>query len=1339
MAVLRELDKPVNDGEKQVLKLLRDGLDDAWYVVSNFWVEQGKRKFECDALVVSPQGWAYLVETKAWLGRIRGNNSQWELPSLTAAGVSTYRPNPVNQTHRNSQILKDVLRGEDAILSKLFIEPLVVIVSKEQPELEGSSAEKVVLVDELLARVQEDPRDTKPKNELSGVPARVAEVLERAASSIAPPTVLGDWTLEELVETDDGSELWRARASLGGAHSPDVRLKRYRLDPLATGTEAEEQRKRARRSLDALERLGDAEGALPLLGAPFEDEQAHFVLVTAWPEGESLGSLIDGDELDASAATEVFEALVRSVASIHRANIVHRNINPDCLHFLDDGRVVLTDFDYARLPESGRSTKTVIQSGFDPLFAAPEVVVDPGTATPASDVWSVARVGLRLFGLGLDAMADSQPRLDGVPEHWRGAFEQALVIDAGSRTQDAELLLQGLSAQPQVDPLFQGFESYDVINNRYVVMPEPIGEGGLARVYRVNDVLHKTDYAAKFLRPMAEGKVDPSAEFHLLQHLPTHPGIAQPVFLQEAKSVRRGETESECSGIFVLSPWIEGTRLDRLFESDRMPAARAVEVALAVAESLVHLQQHNIMHRDVKPQNIIVDRAGVPRLVDFNVGNILGAAGKTQVGTPGYKPPDLGVVGWGTDSDPYSLCVTLAEMVSGGNVGPSVADWLKDARIPRALADVITRGTAVAKADRFQDADELAAALRIALETLQTPPVFVSDAPFPVLKQASPNTNPYMRQLMTLFSQSSETNRGTRGLDNFDRWAYVPTRVDRELYGDIARGRYRLVVITGNAGDGKTAFVQMLQQRLESDGAAVEPYASGNGALINHDGRRVVTNLDGSQDEGERSNDDVLREFFEPFAGIAPAPDQAETRVIAINEGRLIDFVSAQVDQFPALETAVMGFVSETELQLPPWLLLVNLNLRALTTSRADGGSNHEDGPDSSITHEILKRFADSRIWEPCNGCVAFNDCYARSNAALLRDPVLGPRIAERIRQTLDLVRLRRRLHVTMRDLRSALAYVVAGNRWCDEIVQLATDTQNLRNARALVAGHAYNSLFAASDKLAASFRDEAASRDRLLRLTGSVDVAKTANPDDDGRLWRFEENPFRSDPEGLERTDITLIHTLRGAIPADPRALAGVRPEIAFFHATLRRKLYLEREEPEWVQMLPYAKLHLFQRQLERTTEEDKRALVRAISASEGLFSDTFEDQLAVRLVTEVAGSERSFVPHPARDFELIPLDRSYAATYVEYEPDSIRLIHRQHDDLFLDLDLDLFETLMRILDGYTPSREELRGAWLNLRLFKERLASLPADSLVLTNDDRSFHRVARSGPATITVEEVA
>ena len=72
--------------------------------------------------------------------------------------------------------------------------------------------------------------------------------------------------------------------------------------------------------------------------------------------------------------------------------------------------------------------------------------------------------------------------------------------------------------------------------------------------------------------------------------------------------------------------------------------------------------------------------------------------------------------------------------------------------------------------------------------------------------------------------------------------------------------------------------------------------------------------------------------------------------------------------------------------------------------------------------------------------------------------------------------------------------------------------------------------------------------------------------------------------------------------------------------------------------------------------------------------------------------------------------------------------LKHKEQPALGLEIDLDLYETLIRVLAGFTPSREELRGTWLNLRIFKDQVARLRTEELLLSSDDRTFHHVRRS-----------
>src|SRR5262249_13253630 len=108
-----------------------------------------------------------------------------------------------------------------------------------------------------------------------------------------------------------------------------------------------------------------------------------------------------------------------------------------------------------------------------------------------------------------------------------------------------------------------------------------------------------------------------------------------------------------------------------------------------------------------------------------------------------------------------------------------------------------------------------------------------------------PNTNPFVNYLLTLYSQSQLSNAGTRGLDKQAEQIYVETALDRELAPAVREGRFRLVIISGNAGDGKTAFLQMIENDARKRGETVTPLPSGNGCSFNHNGRRFISNYDG--------------------------------------------------------------------------------------------------------------------------------------------------------------------------------------------------------------------------------------------------------------------------------------------------------------------------------------------------------------------------------------------------------------------------------------------------------------------------------------------------------------
>ena len=148
------------------------------------------------------------------------------------------------------------------------------------------------------------------------------------------------------------------------------------------------------------------------------------------------------------------------------------------------------------------------------------------------------------------------------------------------------------------------------------------------------------------------------------------------------------------------------------------------------------------------------------------------------------------------------------------------------------------------------------------------------------------------------------SNAGTRGLDEIGKAIYVPTYLDEKLKPALLKGAFRLVIISGNAGDGKTAFIQQFEAFAESMGAQMQRGA--NGAVFQLKGHTYQSNYDGSQDEGDERNDAVLQKFFGPFIGQDRAKwPTNQTRLIAINEGRLVDFFLEHEDEFPLLSRQV--------------------------------------------------------------------------------------------------------------------------------------------------------------------------------------------------------------------------------------------------------------------------------------------------------------------------------------------------------------------------------------------------------------------------------------------------
>ena len=268
------------------------------------------------------------------------------------------------------------------------------------------------------------------------------------------------------------------------------------------------------------------------------------------------------------------------------------------------------------------------------------------------------------------------------------------------------------------------------LHDRYRVERE-LGRGGMATVYLAHDLRHDRPVALKVLDP--DLSVSVGADRFLLEIRLTarlqHPHIL-PLLDSGILEIGAGPSPP-----FYVMPYVEGESLrDRLRRERQLPVDEALRLASDVASALTYAHAHGVIHRDVKPDNIMVS-AGQGVLADFGVARALTLAGGGRltstglaVGTVHYMSPEQAAGSGELDgrTDVYALGCVLYEMLAGDPpfTGPSaqavvarsMVEPAPSVRTLRPMASeaverIIARALAKTPADRYSSAAELEAAL----------------------------------------------------------------------------------------------------------------------------------------------------------------------------------------------------------------------------------------------------------------------------------------------------------------------------------------------------------------------------------------------------------------------------------------------------------------------------------------------------------------------------------------------------------------------------------------------------------------------------------------------------
>ncbi len=264
-----------------------------------------------------------------------------------------------------------------------------------------------------------------------------------------------------------------------------------------------------------------------------------------------------------------------------------------------------------------------------------------------------------------------------------------------------------------------------IIGDRYEIL-ELLGQGGMGAVYKARDIELERLVALKLIRPDLATHPEILRRFKqelILAREVTHRNVIRIYDLGQGQGVR-----------FITMDYVEGRDLRALLhEKGKLPPEEAVPIFVQIASALEAAHSAGVVHRDLKPQNIMVDKDGRVYVMDFGVARSLETPGMTQtgalMGTPEYMSPEQ-AKGMKVDarSDLFSMGIIFYEMLSG--VSPFKADTTMatmfkrtqelavplaqlESGVPVALSDIVSKCLEIDREKRFASAREIAQQLEI--------------------------------------------------------------------------------------------------------------------------------------------------------------------------------------------------------------------------------------------------------------------------------------------------------------------------------------------------------------------------------------------------------------------------------------------------------------------------------------------------------------------------------------------------------------------------------------------------------------------------------------------------
>lgn len=1086
---------------------------------------------------------------------------------------------------------------------------------------------------------------------------------------------------------------------------------------------------KARREFDALHRLQLHPWAPRILDsfqdAPgYEGEMAFFTFVD--PAAPSLQERSEDSTWTTASRAEFARNAVSALRELHRTEpdgqpLVHRNLTPRTILVWHDNSPILTGFERTKIPSDLSVASGMVIAESDHGVVAPEVLSQGlAVADCRSDVYSLCASLAVLFRDGADPTSRRALEIleKGTPT---SPDERALLDNLGDELSN----LLGVSVPaPAVPPAHYWTEGQTIVfrKHEYRIL-DRLGSGGVGAVFKVvqTDRFTQEDvgtYIAKVVFDGSRGARILASYTLAKSHLSRVPSLS---------TIFEVADHWEENGFVALLSWIEGAPLAEFIglfqllaeeQGDASPEAVAVDWITRIGQGLKVLHDNGLIHGDVSARNLIVSGCDLV-LTDFDfvtkIGNPI-----TAPGTVLYSSPtSLNGESASPSDDLYALAASFFHVLfdrepfrHGGEISKQRGlNWegLDRTTYPL-LAEFFDRATHPDAGRRFDSVDQALVSLKpprpMPTTEADPEPASTPEPSVSIVEQSEQHVD-WLRSLLQSYPGSRWGNRETRGLDSpFAADTYVETALEKTLLEDIRGRRVRLVILCGNAGDGKTALLQHLAQSL-----GLEKQKSAEGILKGKlsDGLVVKMNLDGSASWKGRSADELLDEFMAPFQAGPPGKDVIH--LLAINDGRLLEWIEGH-QQRNGGETALTSQLAEL---LEPdaksqesHIRFISLNERSLV------GDIPTDSP--TIKTAFLEGLVDQlyggekarETWTPCLSCSAKDRCQVFRAAGLFGPPsipfagdeISRQRARQRLFEALQAVHLRGETHITVRELRAALVYILFGIDFCDDYHRAEGDKPLPYWDRAFEAG-------------------SPARQGDLLRDLAHFDPALEAHPQVDRNL--ISPTPADESPRAPHYADLSLASARRRAFFEWTEShLTKIADDVQALDLARGRHLRLFRDLPL---MKPEAR------------DKIRERLCKGITRLEDLPPRALDRPAVVPLrVTPRTPTETAFwVEKPLASFRL-DADFPDPVPGIERLHRQASLVYRYRDgrEETLRMGAELFHLLLELSDGYQLGDVTSDDAFANLSIFVQRLVQEDARELFAWNPiaDESIFQVAAKLP---------